>query len=85
MVRVFKSGRMMFKHKNKFFHFQKHYLFITFKIFIFWGGVKLAHAPRSQLHPGSLWLVRAPSVPLSGSAGRVKGWPPLGMFQAAVP
>lgn len=27
-VRVFKSEEMMFKHKNKFFHFQKHYLFI---------------------------------------------------------
>lgn len=27
-VHVFKSEEMMFKHKNKFFHFQKHYLFI---------------------------------------------------------
>lgn len=42
-VRVFKSGRMMFKHKNKFFHVQKHYLFIIFKFFIFLG-VKLVDA-----------------------------------------
>lgn len=64
MVHVFKSGRMMFKHKNKFFHFQKHYLFIIFKFFfIFFWGVKLADTLRSQLCLWSLWPVRTPSCP----------------------
>lgn len=78
-----KCGRSMFSRvgewclntKINFFHFQKHYLFIILKFFIFffWGGVKLADAPRSQLCPGSLWPVRTRSVPLSahGRQGRV--------------
>lgn len=52
---IFKSGGMMFKHKNKFFPFQKHYLFIF--NFFFFGVVvvELVDAPRSWLCPGSLW------------------------------
>lgn len=38
MVHVFKSGRMMFKHKNKFFHFQKHYLLFLNFFYLFLGG-----------------------------------------------
>ena len=60
MVRVFKNGRMMFKHKNKSFSFPET-LFIYYlkKIFFFFGGGDIggcpkAEAPRSQLCPGSL-------------------------------
>lgn len=48
----------------------------------------MADAPRRRPHGHNCvlgpWPVRAPRVPQSGSAGRIKGWPPLGTFQAAV-
>lgn len=76
-----KWGRSMFSRvgewclnrKINFFHFQKHYLFIIFKVFIFLGGVKLAGAPSSQLCPVSLWPVRAALPHWVRMAGRVKG------------
>lgn len=89
MVRVFKNGRMMFKHKNKSFSFPETLFIYYFLNFYFFSGEgTLADAPRRRPHGHNCvlgpWPVRAPRVPQSGSAGRIKGWPPLGTFQAAV-
>lgn len=68
MVRVFKNGRMMFKHKNKSFSFPET-LFIYYlkKIFFFSGEGTLADAPRRRPHGHNCvlgpWPVRAPRVP----------------------
>lgn len=74
-VHVFKSGRMMFKHKNKFFSFPETLFIYYFKSFylFFGGGGELADAPRSQLCPGSLWPARTRSAPRSvhGRQGQV--------------
>ena len=90
MVRVLKNGRMMFKHKNKSFSFPETlfiYYFFNFYFFRGGGGGTLADAPRRRPHGHNCvlgpWRVRAPSVPPK-RLGRIKGWPPLGMFQAAV-
>lgn len=85
MVRVFKSGGMMFKHKNKFFHFQKHYLFIIFKTFIFLGG-EIGRCPEvtavSWITVASENLEHPTKCAWQAGSG---GGPPLGAFLAAVP
>lgn len=69
-------GEWCLNTKINFFHFQKHYLFIILKVFIFFlggGWGELADAPRSQLCPGSLWPARTRSAPRSvhGRQGQV--------------
>lgn len=84
MVHVFKSGRMMFKHKNKFFHFQKHYLFIIFKFFLsFFGGwnwqIPWGHS--CVFGPCGQWEPRV--APLSAPGRQGQGSPASGHVQGS--
>ena len=64
-----RMGEWCLNTKINLFHFQKHYLFIIFLIFIFFGagGGALVDAPRQRPHGHNCvlgpWPVRAPSVP----------------------
>lgn len=44
---IFKSGGMMFKHKNKFFFLSRNTIYLFLIFFLFLGGVELVDAPRS--------------------------------------
>lgn len=90
MVRVFKNGRMMFKHKNKSFSFPETLFIYYFLNFYFFRGGTLAdapraEAPRSQLCPGSL-AGESPEGPTKLPQPQDRGMAalPLGTFQAAV-
>ena len=85
-----RMGEWCLNTKINLFHFQKHYLFIIFLIFIFFGAggghwwMPQGRGPTVTTVSWVLgrWEPRASHQ--SGLAGRIKGGPPLGMFQAAV-
>lgn len=84
-----RMGEWCLNTKINLFHFQKHYLFIIFLIFFFFRGrghwrMPQGGGPTVTTVSWVLGRWEPRGSHQSGLAGRIKGWLPLGTFQAAV-
>lgn len=52
---IFKSGGMMFKHKNKFFFLSRNTIYLFLIFFLFFRGGGIGRCSKVMLCPGSLW------------------------------